>query len=102
MKWESAAAVLWCTDSDANRLRLTSLQAWVVEQGRPDLVYVSGRVRPPGEINGKSGNLNNVLSQLYPPGTIIPLEEVRCRPSVACNSLSDQTADSQQAGSGPC
>jgi hypothetical protein len=31
-----------------------------------DVVYVSGRARPPGEMNGKSGNLNFCASQLYP------------------------------------
>ena len=40
-------------------------------------VYVAGRVRQPGEMNGKSGNLNNVLSQLY--GDLpIPGNEVLC------------------------
>ena len=41
-------------------------------------VYVSGRKRPQGEMNGKSGNLNNCGSQIYPPGTDIPLNEVMC------------------------
>ncbi len=46
--------------------------------GSPELVYVSGRVRSPGEINGKSGNLNNALNLIYPPGQEIPLDEVIC------------------------
>ena len=29
-------------------------------------------------MNGKSGNLNNCGSQIYPPGTDIPLNEVMC------------------------
>ena len=41
-----------------------------------DVVYVSGRKRPPGEMNGKSGNLNNVAAQLYPKGTFIPGTEL--------------------------
>ena len=41
-------------------------------------VYVSGRKRPQGEMNGKSGNLNNCGSQIYPPGTDVPLNEVMC------------------------
>lgn len=41
----------------------------------PELVYVSGRARPAGEINGKSGNLNNALNLIYPPGVPIPLDE---------------------------
>lgn len=39
--------------------------------------YVSGRQRPPGELNGKSGNLNNVLTQLYGDAPI-PGNEVLC------------------------
>ena len=44
----------------------------------PDLVYVSGRQRPVGEMNGKSGNLNNCFSQLYPEGCTIPTNELMC------------------------
>ena len=43
-----------------------------------DVVYVSGRKRPQGEMNGKSGNINNVCSQLYPPGTVVPGNELIC------------------------
>ena len=42
------------------------------------VVYVSGRKRPPGEMNGKSGNINNCCSQIYPKGTKIPTNEVVC------------------------
>jgi cellulose synthase/poly-beta-1,6-N-acetylglucosamine synthase-like glycosyltransferase len=38
---------------------------WVASLG-PDVVYVSGRIRKPGEMNGKSGNMNNCARQLYP------------------------------------
>ncbi len=40
-------------------------RAWINALG-PDVVYVSGRYRKKGEMNGKSGNLNNVARQLYP------------------------------------
>ena len=40
-------------------------RAWVASLG-PDVVYVSGRVRKKGEMNGKSGNMNNCTRQLYP------------------------------------
>lgn len=50
---------------------------WVDTLGS-DVVYVSGRKRPPGEMNGKSGNINNVCSQLYPPGTVVPGNELIC------------------------
>ena len=43
-----------------------------------DFVYVSGRKRAVGEMNGKSSNLNNCLSQIYPPGTAIPPNELVC------------------------
>ncbi|DBB00628.1 TPA: hypothetical protein ACH3X3_002312 [Trebouxia sp. C0006] len=43
-----------------------------------DVVYVSGRKRPAGEMNGKSGNINNVCSQMYPPGTRVPGSELIC------------------------
>jgi len=40
-------------------------------------VYVAGRIRARGEMNGKSGNLNNVLAQLY--GDLpIPGNEILC------------------------
>ena len=38
--------------------------------------YVSGRTRAKGEMNGKSANLNNCLTQIYPEGTIIPHNEL--------------------------
>jgi hypothetical protein len=44
----------------------------------PEIIYVSGRRRAPGEMNGKSANLNNCLSHIYPPGTCIPANEVTC------------------------
>lgn len=43
-----------------------------------EVVYVSGRVRAPGEMNGKSGNLNNCLGQIYPKEFAIPGNEVVC------------------------
>ena len=43
-----------------------------------DCVYVSGRKRASGEINGKSGNLNNACRQIYPDGCSIPAIEVIC------------------------
>ena len=43
-----------------------------------DLIYVSGRKRTPGEMNGKSANLNNCLRQIYPEGVPIPTHELVC------------------------
>lgn len=39
---------------------------------------VSGRRRKPGEMNGKSANLNNCLQQIYPDDCAIPPNEVIC------------------------
>ncbi|RMZ57138.1 hypothetical protein APUTEX25_003595 [Auxenochlorella protothecoides] len=45
----------------------------------PNAVYVSGRKRAPGEMNGKSANINNAARALYPgDGAAIPLTEVLC------------------------
>ncbi len=48
------------------------------EQMGPEIVYVSGRKRAHGEMNGKSANLNNCLSYIYPAGTTIPANELVC------------------------
>ncbi|KAK9823799.1 hypothetical protein WJX72_005584 [[Myrmecia] bisecta] len=50
---------------------------WVESIG-PDVVYVSGRIRAVGEMNGKSGNMNNCCSQIYPKDVQIPPNEVIC------------------------
>ena len=44
----------------------------------PEVVYVSGRQRPKGEMNGKSANLNNCLRQVYPENAPIPANEIVC------------------------
>jgi len=41
-----------------------------------DVIYVAGRNRKKGEMNGKSGNMNNVLAQIYPTGCFIPGDEL--------------------------
>ncbi|KAK9908885.1 hypothetical protein WJX75_004221 [Coccomyxa subellipsoidea] len=52
-------------------------RAWIGTLG-PDVVYVSGRFRKKGEMNGKSGNLNNCARQIYPPEIPIPGNELMC------------------------
>lgn len=64
-------------------LRCVALTEVCVGGGRcesmgKEVVYVSGRVRAPGEMNGKSGNLNNALAQIYPKEYAIPGNEVVC------------------------
>ncbi|KAL4426135.1 hypothetical protein ABPG77_002721 [Micractinium sp. CCAP 211/92] len=46
--------------------------------GVTNAVYVSGRKRAKGEMNGKSANINNAAKQIYPEGHAIPLTEVLC------------------------
>ncbi len=52
-------------------------EAWVEglnrtgEAGCP-VVYIRGHPREPGEVNGKSGNLNNALSNVLYPGGVDP------------------------------
>ena len=48
------------------------------EQMGPEIVYVSGRTRAEGEMNGKSANLNNCLSHLYPDSCRVPANEIVC------------------------
>ena len=49
-----------------------------VEQMGPEIIYVSGRTRAIGEMNGKSANLNNCLTQIYPGEHHIPPHELVC------------------------
>ncbi len=41
-------------------------------------MYISGRKRAKGEMNGKSGNVNNICNQLYPDRLNIPGNEILC------------------------
>ena len=65
-----ARTVYLCDDG-----RDPAKRAWIRGLGS-GFVYVSGRKRPPGEMNGKSGNLNNCAAQLYPKGVDIPGTEI--------------------------
>ena len=52
---------------------------WIRSLGDPSqFVYVSGRERKKGEMNGKSANLNNCARQIYPDGQPIPPNEIIC------------------------
>ena len=48
------------------------------EAAGDDVVYVSGRTRKAGEMNGKSANLNNCLAHVYPPDLAMPPHELVC------------------------
>ena len=61
-----------CDDGkDANK------ETWVEGLNRTGaagcpVVYIRGHPRAPGEVNGKSGNLNNALSNVLYPGGVDP------------------------------
>ncbi len=66
-----------CDRHESSRMKCCcGMQAWVLEQGRPDLVYIADRVRNLADINGKSANMNHALAKIFPPGTPISLDEV--------------------------
>ena len=48
------------------------------EAAGDDVVYVSGRTRKAGEMNGKSANLNNCLAHVYPSDLAMPPHELVC------------------------
>ena len=43
---------------------------------KTSFLHCAGRIRKKGEMNGKSGNMNNVLAQIYPTGCFIPGNEL--------------------------
>lgn len=49
------------------------------------MVYVSGRKRAEGEMNGKSGNINNCCSQIYPKCVAY---QISCSDSMTWHALS--------------
>ena len=56
---DTVRTVYLCDDgNDPNK------KAYIASLGRADVVYVSGRVRKPNEVNGKSANLNNCLKNV--------------------------------------
>ena len=68
--------VYLCDDGKdpAKRKMMASLKA----QDGSGAVYVSGRQRAVGEMNGKSANLNNCLRHIYPETHPVPPHEVVC------------------------
>lgn len=54
-------------------------RAFIRSLGMSNAVYISGRKRAKGEMNGKSANINNAMRQIYPGDDLkIPLNEVIC------------------------
>ena len=104
MTWSAKACsreLISCLDADHSGCRRT---IYVCDDGKDrkkrrlcqrlgrDCIYVSGRQRATGEMNGKSGNLNNCCRQIYPEGCTIPANEVICimdadQVSSCCHSI---------------
>lgn len=54
-------------------------RAFVRSLNMPNAVYISGRKREKGEMNGKSNNINNAMRLIYPGEDLeIPINEVVC------------------------
>lgn len=68
---EGCTRTIYLCDDGKDELK----RDWV-ESLTDDVIYVSGRNRKKGEMNGKSGNMNNVLSQIYPTGCFVPNDEL--------------------------
>ena len=67
--------VYLCDDGKDRKKRNWCLQG----EGRSyGIVYVSGRKRETGEMNGKSANLNNCMKMIYPEAKPIPPNEIVC------------------------
>ena len=71
MTWQGCSRTIYLLDDGKDPKK----RKWVDSLGA-DVAYVSGRKRAPGEMNGKSGNLNNVCAQLYPKGMVVPGTEL--------------------------
>ncbi len=70
LPWNTTRTVYLCDDGN------DPVKRELCEKLGPEVVYITGRVRQKGEVNGKSNNLNHCLQQLYPKGTTIPMSEV--------------------------
>jgi cellulose synthase/poly-beta-1,6-N-acetylglucosamine synthase-like glycosyltransferase len=54
-------------------------RAFVRSLNMPNAVYISGRKREKGEMNGKSNNINNAMRHIYPGEDLeIPINEIVC------------------------
>ena len=61
------------------------------------IVYISGRKRTPGEMNGKSANLNNCLRQVrHDPVLFVPLWQCKSGHSVSTRTLARKDAGPEQ------
>ena len=68
---------VYLCDDGGDHLKRKWVQSKANEKGC-DIAYVSGRKRMPGEMNGKSANLNNCLRGIYPGDKAVPPNELVC------------------------
>ncbi|KAL3155246.1 hypothetical protein ABBQ32_013178 [Trebouxia sp. C0010 RCD-2024] len=74
---EGCTRSVYLCDDGGDSTKRKWVQSKAAEKGC-SIYYVSGRKRSPGEMNGKSANLNNCLKMLYPGDRAVPPNELVC------------------------
>lgn len=74
---EGCSRTVYLCDDGGDATKRKWVQSKAAEKGC-NIFYVSGRKRAPGEMNGKSANLNNCLKMLYPGDKAVPPNELVC------------------------
>lgn len=74
---EGCTQSVYLCDDGGDATKRKWVQSKAAEKGC-NIYYVSGRKRSPGEMNGKSANLNNCLKMLYPGDRAVPPNELVC------------------------
>ena len=74
---EGCTRSVYLCDDGGDATKRKWVQSKAAEKGC-NIYYVSGRKRSPGEMNGKSANLNNCLKMLYPGDRAVPPNELVC------------------------
>ena len=74
---EGCTRSVYLCDDGGDATKRKWVQSKAAEKGC-NIYYVSGRKRYPGEMNGKSANLNNCLKMLYPGDRAVPPNELVC------------------------
>ena len=72
---EGCTRTVYLCDDGGDVTKRKWVQSKAAEKGC-SIFYVSGRKRAPGEMNGKSANLNNCLKMIYPGDRAIPPNEM--------------------------
>ncbi|DBA93998.1 hypothetical protein WJX77_002685 [Trebouxia sp. C0004] len=72
---EGCTRTVYLCDDGGDVTKRKWVQSKAAEKGC-SIFYVSGRKRAPGEMNGKSANLNNCLKMIYPGDRAVPPNEM--------------------------